>query len=421
MLHRIIIAALFCVPALAFAEGGGVLQKAKDLLGPTLSLRTAYWSDDTQFTKDHHFWVGSAWLTLRPQEFEGFRIYADGYVQAEDLARNIRTVADLREAYVDRSFAFIDIRGGRQIMVWGRADKLNPTDQLSVRDFRRLFVDDEDQRTGLAALDVTANAGDYRLKGVWVPEWRDPGLPLPDVGGGIRWIFQEPDQPLEQFALKLDHTGSGGFDASMSFFHGYSKVPDIAPLAKVGGIDLAVKFPLINVLGADFAWSVGDWGLRGESAFTRTDNVRGDDPYAQKPSLFSVLGVERTLIENFTVNAQYLNRWVSHYNDPTSYGNPAVALVATQSMITSQQMVRMNHGLSLRPSYKILNDTLEMEVALVRWFVTKEQIFRPKVSYAITDQIKVIAGAQIFSGRPLSFFGRLNGTEAAYVEIKATY
>lgn len=63
---------------------------------------------------------------------------------------------NLRELYAsynwDQTF-YLDV--GRQIVVWGRADGINPTDNLSPRDYTRLVPDETDQRLGNDAIKLT--------------------------------------------------------------------------------------------------------------------------------------------------------------------------------------------------------------------------------------------------------------------------
>src|SRR5579885_1622431 len=184
-------------------EGTGSL----DWLGPSISLRGSYWSEDKRFTDAHDFSTGSAWLELRPKEWEGFKGYFSGYVQGEDLSRTPIVTEEAREAYIERSVGEWDFRVGRQIIVWGRADKLNPTDNLSVHNYRLLVTDDEDQRLGTFAASAAWNLGYFRAIGVWAPEWRTPGLPIPPLAPGVSLVSVTPGSPELQYGLKLDHSG----------------------------------------------------------------------------------------------------------------------------------------------------------------------------------------------------------------------
>ncbi|MEO5970706.1 MAG: hypothetical protein ABIQ95_12325 [Bdellovibrionia bacterium] len=141
----------------------------------------------------------------------------------------------------------------------------------------------------------------------------------------------------------------------------------------------------------------------------------------QKPFILTVVGMEKALTEGLSINLQYLNRWVQNYTNPFAITDPNIALVATQSAITSQQMGKMNHGTSLRLDHKFLNDTLEMEIAWIKWFTTDEQVLRPRIGYSLSDKVKLIAWWQFYSGSNTSFFGRIKDISAGFVEYRLSY
>ena len=58
----------------------------------------------------------------------------------------------VREGYLAYDTSALSVRLGRQIVAWGRADRINPTDVLSPKDFTLLSYDDEGQRTGIDAM-----------------------------------------------------------------------------------------------------------------------------------------------------------------------------------------------------------------------------------------------------------------------------
>ena len=421
MRRRIVVGAL----AICCAWGSGARADDVDarspglmeVLSPSVSLRGAYWSEDKRSTADQNFVEGSAWLTLRPQEFLGTRSAFDGYVSGEDLTRNSNAHVEIREAYLDRAFGPVDVRMGRQVIVWGRADKLNPTDSIGVKNLKRLMTDDEDQRLGLFAASFTYNLGDFRLSLVSVPEWRSPVFPVVPLAG-ITLSDQTPDHPERQFGVKWDRSG-GDVDYSVSYFRGISKIPDLKLVSSgANGTELALVYHRVQVLGGDFATSVGSWGLRGESAWTITEDPQGLDPLTQNSTLVSVFGVERSLIENLSLNAQVLNRIVFNYSDPSELSNAAVRTLAISAATNSQQLNQVNHGLSLRPNWKLMNETLELELAWVRWFSSHDQILRPKATYAVSDRLKAILGAELYSGKADAYLGRLKDNSSVFGELR---
>ena len=71
------------------------------------------------------------------------------------------TFLDIREAYLD-VYGFmwdnVDLRIGKQRIAWGKADRLNPTDNLNPYDFSDLFLMGE--KTPSNALKVSAYLGE---------------------------------------------------------------------------------------------------------------------------------------------------------------------------------------------------------------------------------------------------------------------
>jgi hypothetical protein len=388
-----------------------------DQLGINGSIRTAYWNRDKSYTSERDYAVGSAWLTMRPQEIFGLKFYADGFVQGQNLARDDYSRLDLRELYVEKSWGDFDFKVGRAITVWGRADKVNPTDVLSVRNYQLLMTDDEDQRTGVFQLQATYNFQGYRLSGLWIPEWRSPVYPIPPVTG-VRIIDQTPEERDRQLAFKLDHSGDD-FDWSMSFFKGNNKLPDLRFVAfDAGGVLIAFDYGEIEMYGADFATNYGDYGFRGELAYTKTADNGGDDPFVQNSQIYAVLGVDRTVVENFNINVQYLFKHVVDYQSSDSLSLGPLQLLAEQGAINANQIAQNQSGLSIRPSYKMYNDTLEMEIALVSWFEGWNSLVRPKITYAFSDSFKGIIGGEFYSGPDDTLFGRLQPTSTGFAELR---
>jgi hypothetical protein len=406
------------VPGPQAAEPEPERSVMKDILGLSGSVRADYFSKDKSFSGKTGYAVGSIWATATPQEVAGIRTYFDARLQGQDLTRGSRVSSDLREAYAQTAVGEFDLRVGRQITVWGRADKVNPTDAWSTRDYILLVPNDEDQRLGVASLQATWNHGAYRVIGLWQPEWRSPVLPIPPLPRGISLQNVAPSHPDGQFGIKLDHSGQG-VDWSVSYAHSISRTPDFAIVSQGSpGTSIGLLYRHVEVIGADAAVPVGQYGLRAEIAYTKTGNHGGNDPFAQNNNVFAVFGVERTFAGELNVNAQYLYRRTFDLRDPDSNAAPDIRLLALEERLLSNQLATNTHGASLRINYKVWNETLEMELAGVVWFKNGDTASRPKVTYAFTDRVKGILGGEIHRGPARSFFGQLNRTSTAYAELQ---
>lgn len=387
-------------------------------LGISGSARAAYFSKDLSFNGDSGFAVGSLWMTARPEEVLGIKTYFDARVQDQNLSRSSTPSWELREGYAETSLGDFDLKGGRQITVWGRADKVNPTDVWSTRDYTLLTTDDEDQRLGVSAIQIAWNHWDHRIIAYWQPEWRAPGIPITPLPPGVSIRNLTPGDQVSQFGLKLDHSG-GSIDYSVSYAHAINRAPDIAILnSGAPGTALGFQFNKIDVVGADVAVVIGDYGFRAEAAYTDTQNNSGSDPLKQDNNLFGVFGVERTFEGVFNVNLQYMYRHFFNWQDPGQISDPNLRFLAQQENLASNQLGSDMHGATVHLDHKAFNETLESELAFVTWFTKCDSALRPKVTYAFTDHFKGAVGGQIYLGPQDSFFGRLNTASTIFTELR---
>lgn len=389
-----------------------------DVIGLSGSFRSAFFSKDTSFSGDTGYAVGSLWLTAKPKEVLGTKTYFDVRVQDQNLTRSSNLKWDLREGYLQRSFDDLDFKVGRQITVWGRADKINPTDTWSARDFTLLTTDDEDQRLGVSSLQVVWNQRNFRLIGIWHPEWRAPSYLFPPLPPGVTIQYLNPVSPASQIGVKLDHTG-GDVDFSFSYAHTINRTPDLAILSSgPEAVSTGLKFNSIHIIGADAAIVIGNYGLRGEVAYTVTRNDGESNPLAQKDNIFTVVGADRTFVGELNVNVQYLYKHVFHWQGPSEISDPTVRLFATKENLLSNQQATDMSGASLRVNYKAFNETLESEIAMVAWFAPDDFAFIPKISYAFSDHFKGVIGGRIFRGNKDTLFGSLRATSTAFAELR---
>lgn len=408
---------LLVLLALALTTNAQETESLKDVLGISGSARLGQWERNKSYLDGRGYTVGAGWLTLRPKEYLGFKAYVDGFVQGSDLSRSNYSEGDLREFYIEKSIGAWDLKVGRAITVWGRADKVNPTDNLSVRNYRMLVVDDEDQRSGVFTSQLVFNIENVRVTAIWLPEWRSPIFPIPPLKG-ITLGDERPEHSTDQAGLKIDQTGSS-LDWSVSYFHGFNKSPDLKLIsAGPQGVMLALTYGLIDVYGFDFASSIGGVGLRGEVAYTKTKDSDGRDPLVQNSNVSAVFGVERNLFENFNLNVQVLYKKIDDYQDPLQLTDANTRLLSQQLNLNANQLQEQQTGVSARASYKLWNDALELEIAYVSWLKKSDSLIRPKVSYALSDHFKLNVGAEVYQGESDTFFGRLKDTSTAFSEIR---
>ncbi|MBI3625093.1 MAG: hypothetical protein HY215_02930 [Candidatus Rokubacteria bacterium] len=389
-------------------------------IGITGSLRGGYWSSSRNLEEGEHFAGSALWLKAAPKPWPKASLLIEGWVRNQDLFHEDATDGALREAYFDASLRDLDLRIGKQLIVWGRADRINPTDNLTPRDFTLLVPEDDDQRLGAVAAKATYYVGGVALTGIWLPHFDPHTIPI-GRRSGVTIRERLPQNTLAQGAARIEQTGKA-VDWSLSYYDGFDLFPDIAlDQVRDSGEDLVLRHHRIRVIGADAATTVGRYGLRAEAAYTFTEDSRGADPRVKNPFFSLVAGGDRTFFEYLNVNLQYLFHYVVRHRSPSEILDPVERSVAIEQAGISNQFDRVQHGLSLRVSHKWLNETLEGEVAAVVLFARLDYVVRPKLLYALTDRWKLTVGADIFRGEPQSFLGRLRDNSTAYAELRWSF
>ena len=100
--------------------------------------------------------------------------YGDGFAELRLLygmqsQTEQQAVLDVREAYVNTYVGPVDLRLGKQIIVWGRADLLNPTANLTPNDLHARSPIEDDRRIGNIAARANLRLAPVRIEGVWIP------------------------------------------------------------------------------------------------------------------------------------------------------------------------------------------------------------------------------------------------------------
>jgi hypothetical protein len=402
------------------AAGSGTWKNIVEQTDIAGSIRGSYWSSSRSLNDKDNVGVAALWLRGRSQLLPAVALVADGWLMNDTLFSARATNALLREGYLDLRFGPLDLRVGQQIIAWGRADRLNPTDNLTSRNLTLLVPEDNDQRTGTTGIQATYHVGGLSLIGVWLPTFQPNIIPIqtpPDPF--VLLPRQLPTEPVSQFAVKVDQTGRQ-VDWSLSFFDGFDLYPDLEIVGtSLTKINVAPTYHHIQVVGGDAATVWGPYGLRAEMAYTFTEH--GKNSAVKSPFFYMVLGADRTFLGSFNVNLQFVLRVISDYQNPINVPNPAYRAVAIEQATINNQLDEVQESITLRVSKKWLNETLETEVASIVGLNRLDYAVRPKAKYAITDRLRATVGGDIFRGPTPSYFGRIRDTSTAYVELRWDY
>lgn len=323
------------------------------------------------------------------------------------------------EAYLAVDFGKADLYLGKQIVAWGRADGINPTDNLTPRDYTVLLPFEEDQRFGTTAARLDVYSSDEHTVTVFATPFFEPSeVPLPTAGRTV--IEIEPANTLSntEIGLKLNKVGEG-FDWSASYFRGFSLFPSARFIdSSVGEPALELHYDRVTVLGADVAHNYGRFGFRAEIAYVDTTDAVGIDPSVRNSYLYWIAGVDRTFYENLNVNLQFFQRRIRHHHDPETIGDPLERTTALVNAVFDGQRDRLSDGISFRVSNQWFNNTLEAEIFAVVNFTRSNSFWRPLVTYAFDDHWSATIGAELYRGADDTPYGSLKRNRTAFVELR---
>lgn len=403
-----------------------------DEVEKTFSLRSSVWSDSRSFDGRSPVGSLSGWFRLKaPESASGFRWWADGYVRNDQsfsasATQGTSIQGDFRELALSFSRSDWDLELGRVRIPWGRADGVNPTDVLQSKDFRVLVPADDDAKTGALTArirkswDLGDSGQNVSISVLTQPEFRGNLVAIPPRPG-LSFRFIHPENSYRQFAVRMETQGASG-DGAISYFEGIDRNPDLTlGSAGANGVDVALKYRRIQMLGADFSKPIGSLNFRTEVAMTWTPDREGNDFETKNPFFFAILGADRNFGDSWNLNLQYLYRHVVRSQDPFSIADPSYRELALVQALVTNQLDRDQHGISGRILYKALNDTLEVEGGGVVWLKRRDFVFRPRVRYQWNDRLSSTVGADLFRGPSQSAFGFLKELSTGFTEFSLSF
>ncbi|MFW6139629.1 MAG: hypothetical protein ACOC7U_10735 [Spirochaetota bacterium] len=381
-----------------------------------------------------------------------YALYAEPQLAIEGLGGEITSITDLQdleniyqptlslsEAYLDLYHFLLpslDVRVGKQIMVWGTADRINPTSNLCPSDFSSFF--DFGQKLSTNSLLMRFYISNTMLSVVYIPGFSPSLLPTQSIStisyeelllpgttsvGEVTSHVDTPDNfagEASQAAAKLS-TYLLGFDVSASYYYGRYKLPVIYRInltsdGTATNIETFSQFPRTHVAGFDFAGSLFNMGIWGEAAVFFPEKVT-TETYTNG-----------TLIDSTTV----LDKPYPRYLIGTDY-------TFENGLYYNLQFV---HGFSHEIGKDNLNDYLvfRMEkdffqgklklspVSLVLttgdWNDVSSNYgigYIPELQYYPSDNVELDLGCLVVHGRGDNLFASLKDTDSMYVKAKVSF
>lgn len=379
-------------------------------------------------------------LTLAAEKPAMGKAFAEVRLTAGTIRDSSAVCCDVREAWVSVCKGPFDIKAGRQIIVWGRADAINPTNMITPKNETVLSSEHDDTRKGNELIQAKVKIGPSSLQGIWVPCFRPDVLPIAgaDIPAGITIADPAyPDTRLANggYALRAELTRPS-IDGSISYFNGYPTMPGFDFTLTQAGLGLIPRAYRMHVGGADFSTVIGSIGLRGEAAIKYPSAEHETHVHVPNPHAQYVLGIDKG-IGNWSVLCQYSGCYVFDYTeveeamltdpfDPLAQAAYAYALASAEIRQLNRLFIgtadETNHSITGNLQWNTRYETLHLKLAGMYNVTTEDYAISPGVSYDIADAVNLTVGGRYIDGPK----GNLNNMVSnlmsfVYAECKVSF
>ena len=343
------------------------------------------------------------------------RIKAFSEIIVTNTPAEDETVFELREAYIDIYGDLIDFSIGEKIIVWGKADAVNPTNRITPVKSISVSSAEDDRRLGNLLAETRLNLYPFTLTAVWVPVYRQSELP-----SFIDTELNKPDPVIENssLALKTDYENSS-FDFSLSWFSGFNPTPGISGISS--GTRVLKPYRIHNI-GFDFSTTLSDYGIRGETAFLLPAEDH-EKTYVPSPEISYVAGIDRS-IGDFTLILQYSGKYITDFIDENDLSSLTQSEIQAEYLtrIISGQKEQISHSAVFRASADLFYETLSLETAGSYNFTTEELFIKPLIIWDVSDSLTISGGAFLYSGPDATLSGMLEGKAGTvFTEVKLCF
>ncbi len=321
-------------------------------------------------------------------------------------------VAEIRELYMDMFLGDMDIRLGKQFVVWGVLEGVRITDEINPIDFRELILPDLlDYRIPLwmAKLDYYRENANYQF--LWIPDIRfhKPAPP------GSEWeLLQEVpgtrfpesfDYKNAEVGMKLS-TNHWDTELTFSYFYTWDDFPVIFRRVRIDEADapdFSPTYTRMSMYGTSFIKQLSSLILKGEMAYVT-------DKY------FAVADVDKNSDGFLDGNGEFKRdhiRWGLglDYNWQGLDISPSVVqwIIMDYDDAIIQDEFDTSLNIFLRKEFPQSSMVFQL---LGIYLINLDELYvKPKWTFRLTDRFQISTGLDIFFGKK-SQFGVASSTTA---------
>ncbi len=322
---------------------------------------------------------------------------------------------ELLEAYVQGSLTGrLDIKVGRQIVVWGKSDNIRITDVLNPVDIREPGMTDiEDLRLPVSMTRLDYYLGDWNLTGIAIHEIRFNRMP--EYGSD----FYPATTPLPhenipsdggehtEYAVALNGTFSG-WDLSFYWADLYNDMAHPEVVSTGFPIRMERKHAPMEMFGTAFNAAVGNWLFKTEAAYLNGFKYfnSGTKTYSRTDVL---AGIEYSGFKDITVSIEGAQRHINRFEDLLKRAPDYAVRNEFQSVF--------------RITAKQLNDALELTFLASTYGVTGQDgsLQRVSAKYDLTDDLNIMGGIVMYQSGDRFMYSTIGDNDRIFFKIKYSF
>lgn len=325
----------------------------------------------------------------------------------DEVLNEYEKEAEFREVYLQGSLhQNLDLKVGRQIVVWGRGDNIRVVDILNPLDLREPgLADIEDLRLPVTMTRLDCYFGQWNVSGIAVHEIRFNKTP---VFGSEFYPSDFPLTPEKKPSNTLENTQYGlslngifsGWDISFyasRFFDDQSHVTMVYPL------QLERHHSRLTMVGMAISMASGNWLLKSEAAYF--DGLEFFALPGEKKSRFDVMGgIEYTGFTDTMISLETVNRHITDFDRRLE--SPPDDAQEDEFQV------------ALRYSGNFMHDTLHLVLLASRVTVDDGAFQRISVEYDVTDAFSVKVGLVTYQSGDEGQFRNIGDNDRFFFEAK---
>ncbi|MCJ8299043.1 MAG: hypothetical protein MJK13_08940 [Pseudomonadales bacterium] len=330
----------------------------------------------------------------------------------------------VQELYLDSSWQQLQLRLGKQQLVWGEADGLKVLDKVNPSRFSEFILEDFDQsRIATWMLNAQWEVDDSSsLQLLWIPDSSYHEMPragseysfsnaatVPVPAPGVQLQLRsatKPDHWLTDSELGVKYTAfKNGWDISLNYLYHYRDFAVLYRQQQGNHLVISPEYQRSHLIGGSLSNTFAGVTLRAEtgldtaSFFLRSDLI--DSGITKSAELSSLIGLDWQGGDN-RLSGQWLLSNILDYN----------------SQIIRDQY---EHTLSLSYQRDFANQTISFSTLALHSPTNNDGLIRPKLSYNLRSGFDLWLGADVFYGSKSGLYGQFKDRDRIYTGFEWSF